>query len=595
VQQDKINKIIAAVKVPLDHPLFFSRVFALASKSRKIDSQTSRELIRQLFAEEYEELSRRLDRSEIQESCSVRNILRTRALANLLIDDKGELRGDLVSTAISALQEHMYSLGPQRQFDAKRQEHLLSVLKVLHQNRDSVRFLKKFSRPLSNKYAEDIIRDTLQLPTNVTINDAHARRSVLSAWMTYLRQNVGSCFATAPAKVIQEEQYELFLQDLMDLLATGRLKRTFGGIEYSVPLSASWGSGDLKKPIVFQRSSDGIRPEIWYSPGLMAAFEAVKLLNSEERTKVKILQLRNWIAPFLMEKGAQYLYFICDTEEIIRHVLLQQIGLTEQQVHEYENRPRVMLQSHLMMQVPATSKGLGGLGEKVAHFLQQFEIAKNAFKGLADNALLKAWEFTLASFSETKQEFTRWNLYASLGLGSNEPGGIGQCIYQIIQRKLEEANKKVEELQYDYEMSYSHVKMLEGRMRQASTEKEIQWLKAEYQSHMSEFYTLEEIRNTATARARGFVNLYESLHIVYQELFKDYFQEVYDADMQEVTVGPFDDSPAGFRLLYSKSFRIRGCLSLFLCSDRTKGGRCPRDRRNGKGTLRNYNSNYQPR
>ena len=33
-------------------------------------------------------------------------------------------------------------------------------------------------------------------------------------------------------------------------------------------------------------------------------------------------------------------------------------------------------------------------------------------------------------------------------------------------------------------------------------------------------------------------------------LFPKYFQEVYDADMHEITSTPYDDSPAGFRLLY---------------------------------------------
>src|SRR5207244_894205 len=110
------------------------------------------------------------------------------------------------------------------------------------------------------------------------------------------------------------------------------------------------------------------------------------------------------------------------------------------------------------------------------------EKAKNAFKSLADNALLKAWEFTLASFSEIKYEFARWNLYASLGLQTNEPGGIGQYIYQVMQRKIEEVNQKVQEIQYEYEVVYTQAKTLEMRMQRASTEKEIEWLKVEYQS-----------------------------------------------------------------------------------------------------------------
>ena len=225
------------------------------------------------------------------------------------------------------------------------------------------------------------------------------------------------------------------------------------------------------------------------------------------------------------------------------------LGITEKQVKEYENRPRGMVQTQLFMQL-LSSKNTRRNWRSCANFLHLFEMAKNAFKSLADNALLKAWEFTLASFSDIKYEFARWNFYASLGLQTNEPGGIGQCIYQIIQHKLDQANRKVQEIQYEYEMVYTQVKTLEARMRHASTEKEMQWLKMDYQSRMNEFYFLEEQRNEAQNQATALVNLYDTLYKLYVELFKDYFQEVYDADMQEVTTGPFDDSPAGFRLLY---------------------------------------------
>ena len=228
---------------------------------------------------------------------------------------------------------------------------------------------------------------------------------------------------------------------------------------------------------------------------------------------------------------------------------MQTLGITEKQVKEYENRPPSMVHTQLIIQSPVGAKGSGGF-DRCANFLQLFELAKNVFKSLADNALLKAWEFTLASFSDIKYEFTRWNLYASLGLQANEPGGIGQCIHQIIQNKLDEANRKAQDIQYEYEMVYTQVKTLETRMRHASTEKEVQWLKIDYQSRMNEFYFLEEQRNEAQNQASALVNLYDILYKLYVELFKDYFQEVYDADMQEVTTGPFDDSPAGFRLLY---------------------------------------------
>ncbi len=108
-----------------------------------------------------------------------------------------------------------------------------------------------------------------------------------------------------------DEQPELFLQDMLDLVATGQLKRTFGGIEYSVPLSASWGSGDLKKPLLFRLSSQGLSPEIWYSPGLMAAFEAAGFLKPGNRLKQKIQQMEGWIKPFIQKKCSVTILYVC--------------------------------------------------------------------------------------------------------------------------------------------------------------------------------------------------------------------------------------------------------------------------------------------
>lgn len=548
VHQKEVERILASIKAPLDHPLFYPRIFALTVKHQHRAKTITNNSLLEILTEEYEELSRRLDRSQIQESSSVRNVLRTRKLAQLIIDDRGEINFSILQEAIVYLKMHLYSLGPQRQHDGKRQEHILKVLQIIETHKDINRLLKKFTKPWANKWAEELIRQTLQLPSKTIITDAHARQAALSAWLCYLRQNVGSCFATAPAEIVHDEQPELFLQDLLDLIATGRLKRTYGGIENSVPLSASWGSGDLKKPLFIKISTKDIFPKIWHSPGLIAAFEAVGILSTEAHLKQKIQQIEKWIKSFIQQRRSQY-FCILTAEEIIRTVLLQSLGVTEKQLKEYENRSQGSFHAQLLMNTfPA--KNLGGIGQRCANFLYFFDLAKNVFKSLADNALLKAWEFTLASFSDTKYEFARWNLYASLGLQTNEPGGIGRYIYQTIQQKIDLVNKKSQEIQYEYEMVYTQVKTLEARMQHASTEKEIQWLKIDYQSRVNELYFLEERLRESQKRSSTLVDLYDTLYKLYVELFKDYFQEVYDADMHEVTTEPFDDSPAGFRLLY---------------------------------------------
>ena len=70
---------------------------------------------------------------------------------------------------------------------------------------------------------------------------AQTRRAVLSALLTKLRQSVGSCFATAPAIIIQAEQIHQFLSDIEEIFRLGGLKRTIQGEEYFVPTKSELG------------------------------------------------------------------------------------------------------------------------------------------------------------------------------------------------------------------------------------------------------------------------------------------------------------------------------------------------------------------
>ncbi len=200
--EKKAERILTSVKAPLDHPAFYAHIFALAAKEKRTERLSATDEASLIATEEYEELSRRLDRSTIQESCAVRNVYRSRRLAQLLIDDKGEIKHSLLPGFIIIFEKHLYSLGPSRQFDVKRQQHILKVLQLLHTHKDIVFLLKKFSRPYSNRWAEDLIRQTLLLSPSAVVTDAHTKQAALAAWFCYLRQNVGSCFATAPAEIV---------------------------------------------------------------------------------------------------------------------------------------------------------------------------------------------------------------------------------------------------------------------------------------------------------------------------------------------------------------------------------------------------------
>ena len=215
----------SAAQLTPDNPWFYPRIFSMAVQAKKVEKEN--DPVKTACLEEYDELSKQLDRSFIQESTAVRNVLRTRAMAKLLITEKEEINFPVLAAMLGLMEKELYSLGPQRQHDSKRQEHIVRCLKELQTNKELQKALKSINKPLQHKYAEQIIRDALNLPHNTPLTDVHAKQAALSAWLCYLRQSVGSCFATAPAIIVHDEQPLLFFSDLMELLNTGRLKTHF--------------------------------------------------------------------------------------------------------------------------------------------------------------------------------------------------------------------------------------------------------------------------------------------------------------------------------------------------------------------------------
>lgn len=497
--------------------------------------------------ENFDELSRRADRSGIQDSVAIRNVALCRELASMLIAEKGELNLSEIDRASSLLKNNLHSLRPDRQYDTRRKLHILQVLDHLKNNKEAVRLLRSIGRPPNNNLVDKLIRATLGLSDSAPLSDIDARRASLAAWFTYLRQTVGSCFATAPAIIVHDEQPLQFLQDLNELFATGRLKRTFGGVEHAVPLSISWGAGDLKRGIIFRGSEGFNTTQLWLSPGLMAAAEGAGMIPQEVPLKQKIQRFKKQLEEFFEEPLQNNGIVATSPNKIIEGLLLRHLNLSAQEFEEFRKRKSTLPLQNVF---GAASSLPQGKEKALVQFVATLERMKDAFKLLTECPLLKVWEFTLASFAETKAQFTTWNLYTSLGLQPDQPGGIGQAIFNALKDKLEQANRRVQELQLEYEQMYGQVSYLQTRMSSASTEKEVQWLKIEYQSRSHEFRMLEELRDKAHHKAQRISGLYQVIIDQLIELFPRFFQEVYDADLHAVETGPYDDSPAGFRLIY---------------------------------------------
>lgn len=310
-------------------------------------------------------------------------------IASSLLDDRGELD-------VSAIDQWI--------LDAT--DHLRRGLLWLKQDPTAKDRLKAFRTPLAHSWAESLVRTR----EGQIISDREVREAVLVALFTPLRQDVGSCFATAPAIRIQREQPGQMFSDLAELLSTGKLKRIFDGVEYAVPMSPSIG-----------------------------------------------------------ENG---------------------------------------------------------------------------------NPLLRMWEYTLASFSEVKMECSRWNFYSSLGLKHTEPGGIGEVIYRYLEEKIGEAQTLAHELHGEYETAFYQVNSVELQMSRSINPDEIRRLRAEHQSRLYHMRICLEMRDQHQLQATRYSQLYSWLIAQYDRCFPEYFQEIYDVEMHHLLQDRFEDSPAGFRLVY---------------------------------------------
>ena len=385
--------------------------------------------------------------SATQDAFSCRALHRARRLSDYLLSDRGEL--------IKEFEVPGYLAPPDGESDHLITDHFRHILSFLKKNRQA---LAPFSLPVCGRWIEELICHSLQLPVGKRITVRDVRRAVLSALLTPLRQSVGSCFATAPAILIQREQPENFLNDLLQIMTRGKLSRTFGGVEHTVPVSPSWGHGDLHKKA-------------------------------------------HPLAPGLQQEGLS---------KIKR-------------------------------------------GETVLELLDRAddpERAKAIFKGVTEHALLKVWEFTVASLSDLKHEFYKWNLFASLGFDMNEPGGIGAAIAGDINERIASIDSDIQKHREEALLASDRARMTAALLKQADSPERARRFKMEHQAHAHHMESSQDLYEKGHKKGERLKELFTFLFEQYTQGIPDYFQEVYDPEMFDVPEEQFEDSPAGFRLVY---------------------------------------------
>lgn len=434
--------------------------------------------------------------------------IRRRALylAQYLIEE--ELVLDRVHETLHFLEQegHDY-MGPSLEVD---NEALALLKKGLHFLIRHKALIKTIKAPLSSR-SRHLIALTLGLKKETLIGDRETKVALLSALFTPLRQNIGSCFATSVAILIQNEQPKHVIEDLKELLDRSFLERIIKGKVFRAPMALSIGNGDLKKP-AHQYLDPKLLEKITKSEGIAGKKEEnlSALLSSNPHMTVEEL-INKRIG------GAQK----PDKKPLLRL------------------SPEVFIGNEVIFQ------------RKEEEDFKRNQGVKERWISLYEHPLLKVWEFTLASFSKTQNEEGSTHLLQSVGLDPQEKEGLGAVIQQYLEEKIREEIEKQEAYQKEIEEEYYRLKFLESKFRNASTEREAKWTQTEFQQYSTEYSRKIKERDFHHFKAEKLKELFPFLIQEIQESFSRYFVEVYDPKVSETIPFHFEDTPAGFRLVYT--------------------------------------------
>ncbi|MGD0665010.1 MAG: hypothetical protein ABSA17_04695 [Rhabdochlamydiaceae bacterium] len=172
------------------------------------------------------------------------------------------------------------------------------------------------------------------------------------------------------------------------------------------------------------------------------------------------------------------------------------------------------------------------------------------FKIVADNALLKIWEFTLAAYCDIKMEFSKWNLGWCIGLHPQEAGGIGAVLYQALDEKLHEAHAQVEKAYQDTVIAHEQLRAAETLASNARSQEELRRIKAEGIAKAHHLQACQDLYKEAQREEKAISQMLSFFVDQYTVLFQGYFQEIYDPEFSDETASHYEDRQAGFRLVY---------------------------------------------
>ena len=378
--------------------------------------------------------------------------------------------------------------------------HEKAVFEMLRHEKHCMK-LNRCAHPLASEHVHAIVRDTLMVDVDHPLSDREIRIAVLSALLTPLRQSVGSCFATAPAILIQAEQPVQLLHDLFDLITLGRLSKTIEGEEIRSPIALSYGVDVVKQPL---------------------SFDVVKRALQHPALQGKALPQQ------------------LNSQESLRSILEKVLGL--------EGIERVVESIEDPFRIESNASRKKSLEIEAKRAIQD-EVERD-FNIQYVNPLLKVWEFTLASFTDYQIDAFKWNLLIAMGFDPKMENGVGKVIFSYLEERLKLCNEEQLAMQQEVERSQFQLEAAQALLKSATSEDRVRRLKVESDAQLAHLKTSQEMLHQLTEDAQETSKFYVFMSEQYEQLFRLYFQEVYDPDLRDVEGNIYEDSPAGFRLVY---------------------------------------------
>lgn len=390
--------------------------------------------------------------------------------------------------------------------------HIFGCLQYAISNFDDVNAMIQETKVPSTPSHKQMIQESLQSFANsFDTTKQQVKAAILASWFFRMRQQVGSCFSTALAIHIQAEQPLNFIKGLVELVSTGKLVRVVDGHEFFVPLIPESGLGSINNVI---SNSSSTMSRILTSPLFSDLFLSVNANYHAEYSKIVADQSR------------------------LQSVLAQLSALGA------NISIRLLLETIVKIMFP-NQKELEGL-------------ITRAFISLADIALLRTWDYTLASFSDSSGSLTQKIVYIALGWNSSQKEGVGKVLQQTISALFDAQDKKLKELRDVYHSMQSAADASAAMMRSASSYENMKSASRSYSARTMSMSSIESEFQQERNKSECLSDLFNHLTDEVLVSLPSHFAEIYHVPNDTYTLSSIiADSPARFRLV-SKQNTSRG-------------------------------------